>query len=66
MFEPDDEPLLAPCGPAADPALRGRLFRQTSRLIRRRLWVRRAGTAAALAACYAAGAFSLRQCGIFC
>lgn len=54
-FRSDDwDALLAPPGPP-DPALRELLRQQTSRVVRRRRWIRYAVRAAALAACYLAG-----------
>jgi hypothetical protein len=51
--------LDAPPSAAGDIALQERLFRQTTRMIRRRRWLRRAGFAAAFAACYLAGAVTV-------
>jgi hypothetical protein len=50
-----DTPPTAP----ADAAFRQRLLEQTRRLLRRRLWRRRAGFTAALAACYLAGVVTM-------
>jgi hypothetical protein len=50
-----EEPLPAP----VDAALRQRLLGQTTRILRRRKWRKRAGVAAALAACYLAGAVTV-------
>src|SRR5262245_33994083 len=49
------EPLLGAPHPAPDEAFRQALLRRTSRVVRRSRWARRAGLAAALAACYVAG-----------
>jgi hypothetical protein len=56
---PDRDPctdfLNAPPTAASDAAFQQRLLAQTRRLLRRRRWLRRAGFAAAFAACYLAG-----------
>jgi hypothetical protein len=51
--------LNGPPPAAVDAALQQRLFRQTVRIIRRRLRLKRAGLAAAFAACYLAGAVTV-------
>lgn len=53
--------LLAPPAPdAANADLRQVLFRQTARVLRRRRWLKRAGYASALAACYLAGLMTMK------
>src|SRR6266481_2377404 len=52
--------LLTRPTPTADAALRQALLSQTTRVLRRRLYVRRAGQVAVLAACYLAGVFTMR------
>src|SRR5260370_40297918 len=54
--DPCGDFLDAPPSVAVNAALQQRLLGQTSRMIRRRLWLKRAGFAAGLAACYLAGA----------
>jgi hypothetical protein len=51
--------LATPPPVSVDGALRQRLLEQTTRIIRRRIWLKRAGWAAALAACYLAGAVTV-------
>jgi hypothetical protein len=46
--------------PPCDPALRRRLLRQTTRLLRGRVWGKRLVLAAVLAACYLAGVLTAR------
>jgi hypothetical protein len=59
--EPDPcEELLAPAPAPPAGRFREALLRRTRRVLRRRLWVRRAGVAATLAACFAAGLFTGR------
>jgi hypothetical protein len=59
---PDRDPcadFLNPPLTAADAAFQQRLLAQTKRLLRRRRWLRRAGFAAAFAACYLAGVVTM-------
>jgi hypothetical protein len=57
MTDPCD--FLTPTPQPSDPTeLRQRLLTRTLTALRRRRWLRRAGFAAALAACYAAGALT--------
>jgi hypothetical protein len=59
--EPDAcEELLRRGSSPSDRLFREALLRRTRRVLRRRLWLRRAGVAAALAACFAAGLFTGR------
>src|SRR5437764_1385652 len=51
--------LLTRPTPTADAALRQALLSQTTRVLRRRLYVRRCGQVAILAACYLAGIFTM-------
>ena len=60
---PEPDPcaeLLRPAPAPPDDLFREALLRRTRRVLRRRLWVRRAGHAVALAACFAAGLFTGR------
>jgi hypothetical protein len=52
--------LLGSVPPPDDPALRQRLLRQTTRLLRRRVWGGRLLLAGLLAACYLAGVLTAR------
>ena len=52
--------LLTRPAPTEDAALRQTLLSKTTRVLRRRLYVRRCGQAAVLAACYLAGIFTTR------
>lgn len=52
--------LLAPPAPTDAAALRQSLLAATTRRLARRRWLRRAGLAAALAACYAAGLLTMQ------
>jgi hypothetical protein len=56
----EDDLLSAPLPGPGDPAFRQALLARTTRLVRRRLWVRRGAYAAALAACYIAGLLTTR------
>src|SRR5438874_710401 len=55
-----DELLTPAAPPPADEAWRQALFLRSSGVLRRRLWGKRAGFAAALAACYLAGLATMR------
>ncbi len=55
-----DDVLTPPSRPADADRLRRTVLDRTSRLVRRRLWMRRAGLGAALAACYVAGVLTTR------
>jgi hypothetical protein len=52
--------LLGPVPPPADPALRQRLLRQTTRLLRYRVWGGRLLLAAVVATCYLGGFLTAR------
>jgi hypothetical protein len=52
--------LAAPAGRLVDGAFRKAVLARTQGVLRRRGWARRAGLAAALAACYAAGLATMR------
>lgn len=56
---PVDDFLQVDFSGPADPTLRQALLTRTTRVVRRRLWARRAGIAGALAACYAAGMLTM-------
>ena len=60
MTDDLDDLLVPSDGPPASEALRRDLRAATSRIVRRRVWVRRAAVAGALAACYVAGVVTVR------
>jgi hypothetical protein len=59
---PDDslDELLTPSLPADTAKLRANVLRRTTALLRRRVWLKRGGFVAALAACFLAGGLTVR------
>jgi hypothetical protein len=58
---PDDfDALLSPTAAPADDSLRQAILRRTTRIVRRRRYVRRAMLVAAMLVCYAAGATTMQ------